>query len=178
MAGVVSGCVAPQQGPILQGGTSRPRLRERRGTSRLADRRVRRGLQVSSVVVRRVGGSSRGRSTAGGSRQIGLRPESPQRSVLAGTAGESVRQVSTVSIIIFLARHKLRLKQIEAVEKRFARRLHSESLSCEEDCGNPSGDIRCVIITSDGEVLSEPVLETNGEPHRGRRGRPPGGRSR
>lgn len=113
MAGVMPGRAASQQGPVLQGGASRPRFRERRRAPGLADRRVRRSLQVSTVVVRRVGRGSRRRPTARGPRQTGLRPESPQRSVLAGTAGESVRQVSFVPIIVLLALkprsdHKLR----------------------------------------------------------------------
>lgn len=94
MAGIVSGCVASQQRAILQGSASRSGIRKRRRASGLADRRICRSIQVSIVVVWRVGRSARRRQATSGSRKISLRAESPYRPVLAGAVGESVRQVS------------------------------------------------------------------------------------
>lgn len=99
MARLVPGRAAPQQGSLLQSGTGRPRFRQRWGTPGFTDRRVRGGVQVSIMVVRRVGGGPRRRQIAGGSREAGFRAESSQRSVLAGAVGESVRQVSTFRVV-------------------------------------------------------------------------------
>jgi len=78
VAGVVPGRAAPQQGPLLQGGTGRSGLRQRRGTIGLAYRRVRGGVQVSIMVVRGMGGGPGRRQIAGGSREARLRAEPPQ----------------------------------------------------------------------------------------------------
>lgn len=77
MVGVMSGSIAPQQGSVLQGGTCRSGFRQRWRTIGLADRRVRRGVQVSIVVVWRVGGGSRRRQITSGSRKTGFRAKSP-----------------------------------------------------------------------------------------------------
>lgn len=75
MVGVVLGRVASQQGSLLQSGTRRSGFRQRRGTFGLTDRRVCGGVQVSIMVVRRVGGGPRRRQIASGSRKARLRAE-------------------------------------------------------------------------------------------------------
>lgn len=94
MAGLLSGSTSPEQRAVLQGGASWPRIWEQRRTAWLADGRVRRCIQVPFMVVRRMGRSSGRRQAAGDSRTASFRAESSQWSILAGSSGESVRQVS------------------------------------------------------------------------------------
>lgn len=95
MVSFLPGRSALEQGTFLQGGTSWSRIREQRRTTWVTNGWIRRGLQVSIVVVRRMGRSSRRRQATGDSRTAGFRAKSSQWSILAGSSGESVCQVST-----------------------------------------------------------------------------------
>lgn len=94
MAGLLSGSSSPEQRTVLQGGASWPRIWEQRRTAWITDGRVRRRIQVPFMVVRRMGRSSRRRQATGDSRTASFRAKSSQWSILAGSSGESVRQVS------------------------------------------------------------------------------------
>lgn len=78
MVGLLSGRSPPEQRIILQSGTSRSGFRKHRRTTWIADRRVRRGVQVPFVVVRRMGRSSRRRQVTNDSRTAGFCAESSQ----------------------------------------------------------------------------------------------------
>lgn len=85
----------PEQRPLLQGGASGPGFRKQRRTTWITDSGIRWGFQVPVVVVRSMGRGSRRRQAPSDPRTAGFRAEPSQWSILAGTSGESVRQVSS-----------------------------------------------------------------------------------
>lgn len=91
MAGVVPGRSVPVQRSVLSRGAGRPVAVQREG--------VQRRVPFPSVVVRRMDGSVGRRPAADRQQPAGVPAIYAYRSVLAGTVGKSVRQVSITNAI-------------------------------------------------------------------------------
>lgn len=90
MVSVVPGRAVPMQRPVLPRGAGRPVAVQRQG--------VQRRFPVPPVVVRRVDGSAGRRPTTDRQQSAGVLAVHAYRSVLAGSVGKSVRQVSTATL--------------------------------------------------------------------------------